>query len=204
MARGTVDLTQVALGAGGKAFVGRRHQPDRLRRLRNLFRSAGPGAGRHRRFSEPARRGQRRQFRAGRESDFARRIRHAVRHGPRQEQPDRRAALPGVAERRQRADQQQARADVLRQFRDSSTCWCPSPPPVPRRPSWCRQRRQLEYRDGAGRRDLARHLHHRPIGQRRRRHPARRLQPGERRQARRRRRDGADLSDRAGHGDSHL
>ena len=64
------------------------------------------------------------------------------------------------------------------------------------------KRRQLQHRDRAGSRHLARHLRARPIRQRRRRHPARRLQPGERRQARHRRRDRADLPHRSGHGDS--
>ncbi len=113
----------------------RRHQPDRFRRLRNLFRSAGPGADRYRRLSEPARRGQRRQFRARRESNFSRRIRHVVRHRPRQERPDRRASVSGLPERCQRARSITSPRQCASSAPDSSMCWSPSRPPVPRRPS---------------------------------------------------------------------
>ena len=102
---GTVDFTQVALGAAGKAFAGAAINQNDPGAYEIYFGVQAPGADRNRRLSEPAGRGQRRQFRAGGESYFSRRIRDAVRHRARQEQPDRRAALPVLPERRQRAHQ---------------------------------------------------------------------------------------------------
>ena len=170
---GTVDLTNIALGASGKAFVGAAISQADPGAYEIYFGVQVPARSGTRAYSGPPRRDQRRQFRTPGEPDRPGEFIALFGTGLAKSMQTATCPLPDHPERRHVLIINKP-APLYFVSPGQINVIVPFAPPVPRRRSWCRTGAQLQHRDRAGGGDLTRHVYRPTSRQRSRSHAARR------------------------------